>query len=143
MGKENPSALRLDGLPSLYYTSCMSRFRLAIARVALFATLLGALAPAFTQVLGFYRGDLVALSEICKAGGRTHQPGEHQTPADTHGDSCPFCFNSAVTHAPPPALVHFDFVAASPFATPAFTLVFSDLPDPWNSSRPRGPPVPV
>jgi hypothetical protein len=114
------------------------RRRRPAAFAALFAVLLGAFAPTVTHFLAAWAVEPAvaqAQGDVCTY--RTQSPG---APSQSKRDSCPFCVNPAVAHAPPvvgdffAVYVAVSYRVAAPTATRLVDRVL------WLSALSRGPP---
>lgn len=106
--------------------------------VTLAAMLLASGAPALSQALAAYRGDLAPWSVVCSAG-QARADTSHLSGVATVFEHCPFCALQGQDMAPPPALP----ALALPPGRAALPALFLQAPRPlfaWAAAQPRGPP---
>ena len=109
------------------------------AFAALFAVLLGAVAPTVTHLLAAERGVPAFLSEICTATGT--RPSKKPTPIQSHDGCCPFCLGHAGALALPPSDFLWRFVVIGSFAAAAEPDISRVRGAIWLAAQPRGPPI--
>jgi len=110
------------------------------AFAALFAVLLGAVAPTVTHLLATERGVPAFLSEICTATGI--RPSKKPTTLiQSHDDCCPFCLSHAGAHTLPPSDFLWRFVVVGSFAAAAEPNSSRVRGAIWLAAQPRGPPI--
>lgn len=121
--------------------------RCITARIAIFAMLLAALAPAITSALAAANGQHVRWTAVCTADGARFVPvptdadGTPVAPKSHQVDHCPFCAPHGASVALPPPATGIVPVVAGADPVP---LLFLAAPRPlhaWAHAQPRAPPA--